>query len=907
MSKILDLIWAKKKEENNLYYWLPLKQHAIDTMDVMDYLWEHWISDGQKELLLQMYEVYSEDSLKQLVKFIGAVHDIGKITPVFQTKKSYHASSGLDQSIIEQLVQNGLKKFDTFDFRNPNESPHALAGEVLLNEYLNNEGVASIVGGHHGKPVDSKEDVKRQLSSFTANYYLEGDGNIRIWKEIQKAFFEWALTISGVCCVEDIYKMKQPGLVVLEGMLIMADWIASNEYYFPLYEFDDEKTIEFGSRKSVGLSKWVETYKWNPQYHANANEYYKLRFNFIPHDFQKKLFNIVESSIDLGIVIVEAPMGLGKTEGALISAEQLARKGKCGGLYFGLPTQATSNGIFPRIKDWLNQVANDDSEKKSIQLVHGKAYLNQKYNDTKYKRNDSIKDDAQVFVNDWFVGRKTSNLDDFVVGTIDQLLLMALKSKHLALRHLGFSKKVVIIDEVHAYDMYMSQYLYQAIRWLGAYKIPVIVLSATLPRSKREELVKSYMYGKFDRKSFTSLPKSVDGYPLITYTEENNMKQFLEFEKIEDKIVKVISISDEELEEVIEDCLQEGGVMGIVVNTVKRSQELMKLISQRFEQEVVELFHSSFIAVDRIAKEDKLVAKLGKNRERPKLKIIIGTQVIEQSLDIDFDVMISDLAPMDLLMQRIGRLHRHTHIKRPQKLNEPKLYVLGINNNYEFERGSSAVYDDYYLIRTQYFLPDVIHMPSDISSLVQKVYDDEIPIETDLLHEYNKAKENTKNKKTIKKEKAKAYRLGKPEQTKESLIGWLKNINLGTSETNAYAQVRDSIDTIEVIVIKKIGTSYGFVDGNEEIKEKLGDQKISKKLATYTLNLPNALCYEYKIDSTIKALENLYKQHFNEWSENVWLKGGLGLLLDENNKTELNGFNLYYSKEYGLQYEKKED
>nr|WP_165443905.1 DEAD/DEAH box helicase [Lachnoclostridium sp. Marseille-P6806] len=213
---------------------------------------------------------------------------------------------------------------------------------------------------------------------------------------------------------------------------------------------------------------------------------------------QRKLIEAISSCKEPGLIILEAPMGCGKTEAALLAAEQLAYQTKRSGVFLGLPTQATSNGIFPRIKDWLQRVHEETHEKMELRLLHGKAYLNEEYvNLTRVKRSDADEsgEDSAFAVNEWFSGKKTAIMDDFVVGTVDQFLLTALKQKHLALRHLAFAKKVVIIDEVHAYDAYMSQYLQMAIQWMAAYGVPVLLLSATLSESSRLELTKSYLRG----------------------------------------------------------------------------------------------------------------------------------------------------------------------------------------------------------------------------------------------------------------------------------------------------------------------------------------------------------------------------------------------------------------------------
>ena len=146
----------------------------------------------------------------------------------------------------------------------------------------------------------------------------------------------------------------------------------------------------------------------------------------------------------------------------------------------------------------------------------------------------------------------------------------------------------------------------------------------------------------------------------------------------------------------------DGGIIGIIVNTVKRAQELAIQLADQYGEDWVELLHSSFLATERVRKEKELMQMLGKGEvcKRPWRKIIVGTQVIEQSLDIDFDVMISELAPVDLLIQRLGRLYRHERV-RPKGCEMPRLYLLGCSDQLEFDSGSQAVYGGCLLTRTQ--------------------------------------------------------------------------------------------------------------------------------------------------------------------------------------------------------------
>ncbi|NMD38872.1 MAG: CRISPR-associated helicase Cas3', partial [Christensenellaceae bacterium] len=628
-------------------------------------------------------------------------------------------------------------------------------------------------------------------------------------------------------------------------------------------------------------------------------------------------------SDDSQIFIIEAPMGSGKTESALISAEQLAYKMGRAGIFFGLPTQATSNGIFPRIIAWLNKIEIDENDKFSLQLSHGKAVLNEVFVSLSSGINideTGNSNKENIAINEWFSGRKTSSLDDFVVGTVDQFLMLSLKQKHLSLRHLGFSKKVVIIDEVHAYDAYMNQYLKESIVWMGAYNVPVIILSATLPQDRRLELIKSYMRGKgirYSKEKRNSIKEklSTNAYPLITYNEGSEIKVYNKFEKnkAQSKVINIIKETYEKILDVIEELVSEGGIVGVIVNTVKKAQKLAKELSIIYGEDMVELLHSGFISIERVKKEEELLSIVGKKANRPNKKIIVGTQVIEQSLDIDFDVMVSELAPMDLLIQRMGRLHRHK-IDRPDFHKEPNFYVLGCNEDLEFDKGSSIVYSDFLLTRTQYYLPEKIVVPDDISVLVQKVYEFNLNDNSNcidiyegnnLKEKYEKFKSNYRIKIKNKEDKAKAYRISDPILKKtmvndENLIGWLNNDIVNQSEERANAQVRDINETIEVIAVRKKEDGYCTFSNDTDISKMIEKNKIAKELAKNTIILPNVFSLMYNIDNTISELEKYNFKYLKEWQNSIWLKGTLGIIFDENNEFELCGKKIKYSKKYGI-------
>ena len=911
-------LWAKKNRIDDIPSRTPLLVHLEDTANVCGLLYDRWLSQGVKDLLMDSLVTDFEDKdelLLNLCRFLGATHDIGKATPIFQVKKSFNGDFELDSLVLEKLINAGFKDLDKYISANRDNILHNVSGQYLLTSFGVNFTVANIIGAHHGRPISAKESGDSQYfaSSLFQEDNISSDRAI-FWQNLQKNIFTWALAEANFSDPAELPMISQPGQVILSGLLVMADWISSNEKYFPLLSIDEHKPSP--DRFKKGFGKWMgqRAGSWEPD--PYSTEIYKNRFPFIeiPRDAQRKISEKIHEIDEPGIVIIEAPMGMGKTEAALIGAEDLAQKTNRTGMFFALPTQATSNGMFSRIKDWLYHMEGE----KSLRLIHGKAQLNDDF--ASLPKSSNIHGEDGVGVNEWFAGRKVSILDDFTVGTVDQILLAALKQKHLMLRHLGLSNKVVVIDEVHAYDAYMSVFLYRALRWLGAYKVPVVILSATLPISKRNALLEEYMIGA--GLGYGKLPKpegfeTNEAYPLLTCNDGKVIKQFADFEKEPGRDYQIIKKQKDQSEDIvnlIKEVAKDSGVVGVMVNTVRKSQDFAKACIEEFGHDKVELLHSSFIATDRYKKERNLIETIGKNGNRPDFKIVIGTQVIEQSLDIDFDVLITDLAPMDLILQRMGRLHRHKDTKRPANLKDPKVYVLNCGG-YDFDKGSSFVYSDYILFRTEYYLPDKINLPNDISHLVQLVYSDkDLDLDGELKKSYDKYKQKSEEKINEKEFKANVYRLDKPLKKigeRKNLSDWLKNSNkmAESSDIKANAQVRDSQDCIEVIALKACDGGYEFFDKPGLLDPS--DTKTTMEIAKRTIKLPNSVYYDkdkgYIIDKIIEDMEKYYLENLSDWDKQSWLKNNLAIIFDDNNEFSLEGKVLLYDKKYGLIVKKEEE
>ncbi|NLN98390.1 MAG: CRISPR-associated helicase Cas3' [Eubacteriaceae bacterium] len=950
--KILEstmALWSKKSTKGE-EKWLPLPIHLYDRAGIANRLWRDWVSEGLKQTLANNIEITNNPDHKSNIElagdlfcFLAAIHDLGKATPAFQLmiRPKYHYA---DKILFQKLcAYNYLdEEFSCESFMSIPRIKHATATQMLLEKEKLNRKISSILGAHHGKPL-STQDCKLYKASKMSNlddYYLgENSSNYEEkWVNAQKDILNFALHLSNFNALDDIPIPDMSSQIIYNGLLIIADWIASNEKLFSyidieknwtlteLSDLDDmENRIDNAWKKLRFTDMWSSDGLWlNENYYEERFTKEKLVFN--PRPMQSLALNIARNVDQPGIMVIEAPMGQGKTEAAFAVAEVFAGKSERSGIFFALPTQATSNGIFPRIKEWTNSL--DDLSEHTIQLVHGKSQFNKEFTSIhkfdfhttnieqdNFNINDGTSDN--LMVHQWFNGRKTSLLADFVVGTIDQLLLIGLKQKHLSLRHVGLANKVVIIDEVHAYDAYMSQYLEIALSYLGYYKVPVILLSATLPSQKRYELIEAYRGHGLDLyddeyKQFLSKRKEEEwavnrGYPLITYTDNNHVLQEIVDAEGATKDIKITDVIEDNIAEFLKEKMIDGGCIGIIVNTVKKAQRLHDQISKDAHYPVL-LLHSAFIASDRAKKEEELLNLIGKNGYRPNQLIVIGTQILEQSLDIDFDLLISEICPMDLLLQRAGRLHRHDR-NRPKNLLQSEMAVLHPEDE-KYSEGTKYIYGECLLERTIALLPNQITLPDDIPQLVQDTYDFD---QCDLNLPENYKEIEMQHKSNLKKmsEKAKVFRIVTLEY-QNNLVDWLKRIaSEKTSDADVSAAVRDTDDSIEVIMVNysEEGMLY-WEDSNKQVSVRTDAPPSipeAKSLARQTIQLPSVLTKKYNIKDTINLLEDENLRLFAPLQQSSWLQGSLILSLNENNQCCLNGFRLEYSRENGLRYERIEN
>jgi len=941
LSVVTRSAWAKYDQDSGQS--LSLIRHLADSAGVAGYLWDQWLPANIKRLIGENLPDGLVDG-RHLAVWLTGAHDIGKLTPAFACQV---------EPLAQVMRERGLDMPTCAQFGNDRRmAPHGLAGQVVLREWLIErhgwsgraaDAFAVVAGGHHGVPPNFP-----QLHDLDAHpELLRTPGTSEaLWKMSQHELLDACAEMTGVSTRLSGWRsvrLSQQAQVLLTGLVIVADWIASNADLFPYPALgDSEAALDAGRRVEAawrGLelpAPWTSKQSAFPERGLLASRF-GLPAETQLRPVQQAAVRLASADSAPGLLVIEAPMGEGKTEAALLAAEVLAARSGAGGVFLALPTQATSNAMFARTLKWLRRVPHDGAD--SVHLAHGKAALDDTYAQLlgaapKLRAIESDGHDSQVDVrrdrragaaelvaHQWLRGRKKGILSPFVVGTIDQLLFTGLKSRHLALRHLAVAGKVVIIDEVHAYDAYMSVYLERVLSWLGAYRVPVVLLSATLPADRRQALIEAY-----GGMASEALQDGREAYPVLTSVAVGAPAQVTGTEPAAGRRVEVaVEALDDDLGQLadrLEAELVDGGCVLIVRNTVGRVLQTARQLRQRFGAEQVTVAHSRFVDLDRARKDADLLARFGPDGARPRRHIVVASQVAEQSLDIDFDLLVTDLAPVDLVLQRMGRLHRHHRggpgqSERPAGLRTARCLITGVDWGTTPSApvaGSVAVYGLHPLLRGLAVLQEhlagrALMLPDDINPMVQRAYGQGFDAPDGWAEAMNGARAEHTAHMVRQREQAEAFCLDEVRGPGRSLIGWIDGGVGDADDTRAgRAQVRDSPETIEVLVVQRCGNgllrTLPWLDrgrgGLELPTEAVPPPRAARAAAASALRLPALFAKPWMFDRVLHELEREYHEAW-QTKQSSWLQGELLLVLDEEFRSHLAGFELSYNPDDGLE------
>ncbi|RLU83028.1 CRISPR-associated helicase/endonuclease Cas3 [Streptomyces griseocarneus] len=781
----------------------PVIAHLVDTAWVCGAVWDRALGAVQRQRIADALKLSVADA-RATVMFWAGLHDLGKIMPRFQDV-ILKERPGHRSFLGEAKYAHDREEDSKTDRLRHDHATHAALPSLLVALGYPRSGrpaallltqIAQVLGGHHGRyPRDNDpQDLRDPLQCHPEL----GAGE---WAEQRKEHAQALYDLLGRPPVPQGRAVPVTEAVVIAGMVIVSDWIASQEHVITGQQKATACEPEFGLPSTLKAHA-LRMERLAPSLLDEAGlgivAFKEGGFRDLfpgikrPHPLQLSVEEGLTRARPAGpgILLVTAPTGEGKTETALYAASMMGAACGSSGVFFALPTQATANQMYGRLADFARQ---NLLESAQLTLLHGAADLYAPYVDAGSVPPDLDAVEPRVLSDDelatcqdsrisieagrWLRTRGRGILAPLAVGTIDQALMGVLPLKRNALRHFGLAGKTVIIDEAHAYDAYTHALLLRLLEWLGAFGVPVVLLSATLTGDTAQGLVRAYLSGADPDGASLELP--APAYPGWLYASANGSCSISPAEPVvsehrRDLDVEVRPVRHTydpaapdgrlaTLLEALENVAAMGGCAAVICTTVAEAQQTYQALRAHYRTRYgdgylgwddrakggkerhddaagphLRLLHARFPAGQRAsitAEAERWFGRMDKREtERPtgsRGAILVATQVIEQSLDLDFDVIVSDLAPMAMLLQRAGRVWRHRDPapSRPDWAHGPRLVVLApVNKKGELTVPASwgEVYDPALLQRTLELLEQregkPVAVPEDVQHLVDGVY-----------------------------------------------------------------------------------------------------------------------------------------------------------------------------------------
>ena len=595
------------------------------------------------ELLLPGHIKFSriDKKFRHAILILVALHDVGKFSKCFRAQ-----------------INNKEKP----PFRHWELSDHLLLGfDQILAEHMGGDRASrfhlyATVAGHHGGPPSRvRQNASRK------NRAIGDDG-----KAAAHAFIEKLLTIFPEASLSGLTDTDSEKLSwLISGLTVQADWIGSNRDWFP-YEKPDIKFLDYWQK----AQKKAEVALQAAGVAGTRISAERPTTDLIgSSDLRPMQIEAGKTQLPEGptMMIIEDATGSGKTEAALILAHRMMLAGKGKGIFFALPTMATANAMFERMRPVLKQFF---TGKPSLALAHGSSRFHEGFAQIK-GRDGAVPGDASCA--HWLAdNRRLSLLAEIGVGTIDQALMAVLPTRFNTLRIWALTNHILIVDEAHSYDPYMKKELQTLLRFQAMLGGSAILLTATLPQCMRNDFAKFFQLGLNKDNPETLQTTAYPAFSSVAREVESKRipsayKRRVQVHRLPDVDATVTCLSN---------AAQQGAACLWVRNAVDDAIAAVDLLQT--EGLKADLIHARFAMCDRLVIEKNMLARFGKNGNDYAGRILVATQVVETSLDIDFDVMVSDLAPIGALIQRAGRLWRHMESrpanKRPVK--GPCLHVL---------------------------------------------------------------------------------------------------------------------------------------------------------------------------------------------------------------------------------------
>lgn len=738
-SLVHSELWAKKGENAETY---PLLAHMLDAAAVGTYLFRHWL---RPELRFQISDALGENA-ECIVAWVVGMHDLGKANPLFQFQHMRDDESWRkvrseirDSGNYEPVPREKMERWNRYSDLRRHERVSAIGiGGMNLGDSTIGEQWATLPAlGHHGYFTLPFRGKMHSSSMKRADEMLKWEGWKTAHENIQECF-ERAVGVSR----NELPEECDPAVsILLSGLTVLADRLASNNEWV-------ENAQAATSRGELNLNDPTEWYRvqleradeyvrenlgiysgWESQEHAES----VILQQRSPRHIQK----IVRDAGD-GLVGVMAPTGIGKTEAALLRHAQKNER-----LLFLLPTQATTNALMRRVQRAFSSTPNVAS------LAHSLASVEDFYDTPVSSFHDDTEGDPSCRESGGlypasFVRAGMSRLMAAVsVGTVDQSLKAGLRTKWLHLLLLSLANAHIVVDEVHTLDHYQTELLSTVLEWLGKVGARVTLLTATFPSWQYRRLVHAYSGVKVDkpaefpavavvrpRRQVQSVQREEcaleynSGGERVKKAEESKVVSVLPFDVLRRDIElnhTKISHSDNcraHAEWVIQQRLRfPQARIGVIVNQVDWAQSVARQLSDAGHNVVV--LHSAMTSEHRRRNAELLEKIIGPNGNATGVTVV-GTQAIEASLDIDMDILTTDLCPSASLIQRIGRVWRRQDTSRSERIPEIHTPLIRVVDGVEVSEKLRYPYYKAEMLRTSRWIQQhrVLKMPEECQEFV---------------------------------------------------------------------------------------------------------------------------------------------------------------------------------------------
>jgi len=674
------------------------------------------------------------DVTLRLVQGLVALHDIGKVAAAFQMKVPEHSRWGRPARPAGARLRHGEAGLLLWEAQLGHRLSHHLGGHATYAL----KPLAEAIFGHHGQPV-AAPDPDGVQGVLTAEELADA---LALGTELFLHFVPEAVPLA-----RGRGSLKRASWW-LAGVTTLADWIGSNERWFE-YAPPSRPLQDYAAQATDRAERAVSEAGVRAAHARPLTSFAALTGSgagtLEPTPAQAWAAT-VELPTDGGVfAVIEDVTGSGKTEAAQMLVHRLLAAGRVAGAYWAMPTQATANAMYDRQAPIIGRLFDTDAHRPSLVLAHGQARLDARFRSALIVtpsdvHNDDVGDDddtSSMSCAAWLAhDRRRALLADIGAGTIDQALLAVLPTRFNALRLAGLADKVLVLDEVHAYDAYVLRELEQLVRFVAVLGGSIVLLSATLPLERRQGLLQAWRDG-----CGVSAPTGVAddtgtaGYPCVLLSSckgSTVVKSVPATARSRRSVPLGWCSSEAEGLDALATAVSSGQAAAWIRNTVGDCLRAAGLARLRGLAPIV--FHARFAQCDRHAVEREVLRRAGVASgpaERSGL-LVIATQVIEQSLDLDFDLLVTDLAPADLVLQRAGRLWRHPGRSRPAGSTCRLLVIQPEGRTEDPVRwlrnlgGSARVYRPDVLWRSAGVLEaaGVLETPDGVRDLVEAVYDD---------------------------------------------------------------------------------------------------------------------------------------------------------------------------------------